>query len=272
MPMREGQTGTAPDGTRVVVRGGQIVPVGQPAGPKPRPDWGDGARELPDGSIVRYGARGGMSTLQGPTKATAAPPDIKEFQANAAARATLMDQGQRDYNAARQEGYDPGSPKNVFARSIEGSGIGNWAADVVRDNPSERARAAELQFVDGALRTTSGANAPEPEVVRANKQYFRQPGESEGVEPNRQELRQRFRDQAVRIAGPAYTAPPAKPMPVPKPARTVYEAGVSSGRFDTKAKIGTEARPYVARDMATANRLPKGSFVILPNGAMGVVE
>lgn len=67
-------------------------------------------------------------------------------------------------------------------------------------------------------------------------------------------------------------AKPVKPMAVPKPARSAYEAGVSSGRFDTKAKIGTEARPYVARDMATANRLPKGTYVILPNGAMGVVE
>lgn len=35
MPLREGQTGTAPDGTRVIVRGGQIVPLSQPGG-KPR--------------------------------------------------------------------------------------------------------------------------------------------------------------------------------------------------------------------------------------------
>ena len=72
--------------------------------------------------------------------------------------------------------------------------------------------------------------------------------------------------------GAARTDAPRKPMSVPKPARSTYEAGVSSGRFDTKAKIGTEAHPYVARDMATANRLPKGTYVILPNGALGVVE
>ena len=30
--------------------------------------------------------------------------------------------------------------------------------DVIRDKQSERGRAAELQFVDGALRTTTGAN------------------------------------------------------------------------------------------------------------------
>jgi hypothetical protein len=141
--------------------------------------------------------------------------DIKEFQANAASRATLMDQGERDYDTARQQGYDPSNWRNQFARGIEGSGIGNWFADVVRDKPSERGRAAELQFVDGALRTTTGANAPEPEVVRANKAYFRQPGESEGVEPNKSILRRRFRDQSVRIAGSAYVpyVPPAPPPP-----------------------------------------------------------
>ncbi len=64
----------------------------------------------------------------------------------------------------------------------------------------------------------------------------------------------------------------AKPMPLPKPARSAFEAGVTSGRFDTKAAMGTETHPYVARDMATANRLPEGTYVILPNGAFGVVE
>jgi hypothetical protein len=169
-------------------------------------DWGPGSKKLPDGSVVRYGPRGGMTVLKAAGQASGMA-DIKEFQANAAARATLMDQGQRDYESARKEGYNPGGFRNQFARSVEGSKVGNWFADVVRDKPSERGRAAELQFTDGALRTTSGANAPEPEVVRANKSYFRQPGESEGVEPNKAELRRRFRDQSVRIAGPAYIEP-----------------------------------------------------------------
>jgi hypothetical protein len=217
MALVEGKTGVAKDGTRVIVRGGKIVPLTDGAGagpaagggPKPRTDWGPGAMELPDGSIVRYGSRGGTTVLKkaGRGEDNSAPPELREFEINAAARATLMDEGERGYKSALAAGYNPGAMRNVLARSIEGNGIGNFAADVIRDNPSEKARAAELQFVDGALRTTSGANAPDPEVIRANKQYFRQPGENAAVEPSRQGLRQRFRDQSVRAAGAAYIDP-----------------------------------------------------------------
>jgi hypothetical protein len=49
----------------------------------------------------------------------------------------------------------------------------------------------------------------------APKTFARQPGESEGVEPNKSILRRRFRDQSVRIAGSAYVpyVPPAPPPP-----------------------------------------------------------
>jgi len=204
MPI-EGQTGTAPDGTRVVWRGGKAVSLNSP---KARPDWGVGAVELPDGQIVRYGPKGGATVLSKGNRggADGDTPDLREFEINAAARATLMDAGQRSYEKARTEGYSPSAPMNVFAKFVEDAPIpgGNFMADVIRDNPSERARAAELQFVDGALRTTSGANAPEAEVRRATKQYFRQPGEGATVEPEREALRRRFRDTSVRAAGQAY--------------------------------------------------------------------
>jgi hypothetical protein len=173
-------------------------------------DWGPGSKKLPDGSVVRYGPRGGMTVLKQAGQAGGAG-DLREFEINAAGRATLMDQGQTDYEAAVREGYNPGDPRNVIARSIEGTGVGNFFADVIRDNPAEKARAAELQFVDGALRTTTGANAPEPEVVRANRAYFRQPGESAAVEPDRALVRQRFRQQAIRAAGAAYLNPESVP-------------------------------------------------------------
>jgi len=259
--------------------GRQWVDASASAGPKSAPsDWPSGSIVLPNMDVLgppgpRGGARQKLGTIQ-PGGGTAMP-DIKEFQAAAAARATLMDQGLADYRAARASGYDPGAPRNMLARGLEGSGIGNWAADVVRDKPSERGRAAELQFVDGALRTTSGANAPEPEVVRANRAYFRQPGESAGVEPNKDELRRRFRDQAVRISGAAYIPPQTATGPkiaVPPAARAAYDARVKGGRINTSKPRGDAANPFLAVDMATANRLPKGSHVILPDGSLGVVE
>jgi hypothetical protein len=175
---------------------------------KAPPEWGEGAIVLPNKDVygppgARGGARQKLGTLDG---VGGAPPDLKEFQINAAARATLMDEGQRKYDEARRQGYDPNA--DAIPRAIEGVwGVGPFIANVIRDNPSEKARAAELQFVDGALRTTSGANAPEPETVRANKQYFQQPGENSAVEPDRRMLRDRFRNQSVRAAGPAYLDP-----------------------------------------------------------------
>lgn len=207
-------------------------------GPKARADWGAGAVELPDGQVVRYGPRGGVTVLAKGNRggADGDTPDLKEFEINAAARATLMDSGLRSYNQALREGYDPGSLRNVFARGIEDAPIpgGNFFADVLRDKPSERARAAELQFVDGALRTTSGANAPEPEQLRANRAYFRQPGESKSVEAERAALRSRFRDTAIRAAGKAY---------VP---------GLDG--------MGTEASPFVLREGQSRVSLPKGAI------------
>lgn len=182
-------------------------------GPKARDDWGPGAVELPDGKIVRYGPKGGATVLSKGDHAGSEDkaPDLREFETNAAARATLMDAGQRSYDRALKDGYNPGSLRNILARTIEDGPIpgGNFLADVVRDKPSERARAAELQFVDGALRTTSGANAPDQETLRANRQYFRQPGEGASVEPERALLRERFRNTAKRTAGLAYIEVPA---------------------------------------------------------------
>lgn len=236
------------------------------------PEWGAGAFVLPNGEVRRRGPRGGFEKLGEIPGAAAAgvTPDIKEFQSNAAARATLMDQGLKDYESARADGYDPSTFKNTMARGLEGDMVGNYLADVFRDNPSERGRAAELQFTDGALRTTSGANAPEPEVVRANKAYFRQPGESVGVEPNRSELRRRFRDQSVRIAGPAYIPPQPgeKAKPVPSAARQAHIAFTKSSEYSADAPLGSEKNPYVARDDATARKLPAGTYVILSNGSL----
>lgn len=250
---------------------------GANAGLKPAPpEWGQGAFVLPNGEVRRRGPRGGFEKLGDiPGMAGAdTSPDIKEFQANASARATLMDQGQTDYNKAVSEGYNPTSLRNQLARGIEGNRLGNYLSDVVRDDVSERARAAELQFVDGALRTTTGANAPEPEVVRANRAYFRQPGEGAGVEPNKAALRGRFRDQAVRIAGPAYIQPEAKQArgALPQAARNAYQARLKAGTIDQKAPRGTQANPYLARDQATLDRLPPGTYVFAPDGSFGVIE
>lgn len=186
-----------------------VPTAGGGAGMRPAPaEWGSGAVVMPNGDVLGpQGPRGGQRPKLGTINPSGeVAPEIKEFQSNAAFRATLMDEGQRKYEEARRRGYDPG--RDILPRAVEGIwGVGPFVANVIRDDPAEMGRAAELQFVDGALRTTTGANAPEPEVVRGNKAYFQQPGEAPAVEKDRSVLRKRFRDQSVRIAGPAYIDP-----------------------------------------------------------------
>lgn len=247
---------------------------GDPSDQRSWQQWGPGARSLPDGSVVRDGPRGGLQWLRKAEQGQGGEP-LREFEINAAGRATLMDEGQREYQRAVQDGYDPSAPKNVAAAAVEGVwGVGPFMADVIRDNPSERGRTAELQFVDGALRTTSGANAPEPEVRRASRAYFRQPGESPGVERNKQIVRDRFRNTAVKAAGRAYIprAEGQAGKPLPKSAEQAYIARVNSGQIKKEGAYGTQTRPYLARDEATLRRLPKGAYVIAPNGDFGVID
>jgi len=250
-------------------------------------EWGAGARRLPTGAIVRDGPRGGLQELRkagGDEEGGGAP--LREFEINAAARATLMDEGQREYLRAREEGYDPGAVRNGIAMGLEGLPlVGRWGADVLRDNPSERGRVAELQFAEGALRTTTGANAPEPEVRNASRMYFRQPGESAAVEPNKEMARERFRKTAVRAAGRAYsgregdgasTVSPKRP-PVPPAARAQAARLRAQGAITQTGAFGTQQNPYVARDAKVFNQLSndpayRGKFIIDPNGNFGVIE
>lgn len=219
-------------------------------------EHGPGAQRLPSGQVIRIGVKGGVTDIKTASDGGAAP-DIKEFQANAAARATLMDQGANDYAAARAAGYNPTSFWNGLARSAEGLPIvGVPLSNVMRTDVADKGRAAELQFVDGALRTTSGANAPEPEMVRADRSYFLAPGEADSVETGKAQLRDRFRNQAVRIAGEAYIAPPGSageagdPTPGASPDQPFDFVGAS--REDTIAAIqrggwfrqGPDGEPY----------------------------
>lgn len=226
----------------------EISAGGEMGGLKAAPaEWGPGAFVLPNGEVRRRGPRGGFEKLGEITGAAGADasPDIKEFQANAAARATLMDQGQTDYDRAVRMGYNVDNPINAFARGLEDVPmVGKYAADVLRSEPAEIARSAELQFVDGALRTTSGANAPEPEVVRANRAYFRQPGESSATEQGKGQLRDRFRDQAVRTAGVAYIPPtPARRDPTPY----LLPQGASRGQTNGRARPGGNRKARAAQ-------------------------
>lgn len=258
---------------RAVFRGGQWYEEGggsqaAPGGPKARPDFGPGMFELPNGDIAHRGPKGGFSIVSRGKDGTggSSPADLKEFQINAAARATLMDEGERSYQEARRAGYSPNNPLNAIARNVEDwPVVGKPVANLMRNDAAEKARAAELQFNDGALRTTTGANAPEPEVVRAERAYFQQPGENDRVEADRRRLRERFRNTSIRAAGPAYLP---GDQAIPHAARASFEGRFKSGKVDKTAPRGSETRPYIAVSDEIANRLPKNAWVVLPDGTL----
>lgn len=80
---------------------------------------------------------------------------------------------------------------------------------------------------------------------------------------------------ARRAAGaPAksITANAPRKAPVPKAANATYDRMRASRAIDIKAPFGTQRNPFVARDMDTMNRLPKGSYVVAPNGDFGIIE
>lgn len=65
MPLREGQTGTAPDGTRVIVRNGKIVPLGAPvpAGDVPKTDQEALDRARQEAEQARFQSRAAQQFL-----------------------------------------------------------------------------------------------------------------------------------------------------------------------------------------------------------------
>lgn len=146
------------------------------------------------------------------SEAAAERPKVTEFQAKAGAQATLMDQAIKDYRSARQTGYNPASIKNVLASRVEGDGEGpgSMIADWIRDNPSERGRASELAYTEGALRALTGAAATPGEVRTTSRNMFRQPGESDAVEGSKEAVRRRFFDQVRTGAGDGYIDPNAE--------------------------------------------------------------
>lgn len=274
----EGQIGTAPDGTKVVFRGGKAVPVGGGGPEDVSGEWGQGARKLPNGDIVAFGPRGGRTVLQSGELApgqNAVAAKLTEDQGKAQTYARLMSGAERAYDRAVDDGYDPGAWNNVTASVLEGLPFGglDGLGAMLRGPVGDRARQAELQWSDAQLKAVSGAASPEAEVKRGVRTFFPRPGESmSDISPQKLKARIDAFDSAKVRAGPAGKTVPAYPQNLPKPIYETAERLRSQGRIDEKAPLGSQGNPYVARSHDVADRLPKGSYVITPEGHLGIVE
>lgn len=248
----------------------------EPVGPKAAPAWGAGAMELPDGSIVRYGPRGGATVLKKPGGGGGDDVGaLTEDQGKAQTYARLMAGAERNYDRAVREGYRPDSFKNTMASILEGLPFGglDGLGMMVRDDVSDRGRQAELQWSDAQLKAVSGAASPEPEVKRNVKTYFARPGENMAAIAGQKKGARSTAFDAARVrSGPAAKAVAAPRTDIPLGARRAYEARFNSGKIDESKPWGDPARPYVAKDAQTMDRLPAGAYVITPEGHYAVIE
>lgn len=211
---------------------GEVVDASQQ--PKARPDWGDGAVELPDGSIGRYGPRGGFTQLSGPTRPVeGTAPKLTDAQGNAQTYAKLMTEAERQYQVARAKGYDPGSARNGLANWLDGGDGSGWFAGLapsVRDDAGDMGKAAERAWLDAQLKAMTGAGQSKGEAFSNPLTYFPRFGEGKGAEAQKERMRATAYDAQRTEAGPGGTSLP-KAYP---------------GTFDPSKMDRADARPVTS--------------------------
>lgn len=240
------------------------------SGPKQAPAWGPGAVELPDGSVVRYGPRGGTTILKKSTSAAPGEvPDLTQDQGQAQTYGRLMTDAERSYLRARAQGYNPGSLRNSTAAFFEGLPLGglDGIGTLIRDDVSDRARQAELQWSDAQLKAMSGAAAPEPEVKRNVKTFFPRPGETIGdIDPQKRGARESAFEGAKVRAGPGGPAVGDYPSQGVSGSLTKRQLSTAKMYQGSKAPGGAKQNPFAPVSRAQFDGLPSGAYFIDDDG------
>jgi hypothetical protein len=212
-------------------------------GPRQAPAWGPGAVELPDGSVVRYGPRGGTTVLRrGGEAATGAPADLTEAQGKAVLYGGMMAGAERDYQRAREDGYDPGSFRNQAAAV---AGVipfdGDFFGRLIRDDVSDRGVQAERRWAEGNLRQLTGAAATQPEISRVAAINFDRGNDELSA--------QRYQSRADTYAGTRVTAGPG--------ASTLPDyPGINRGAGPVDPATGLPTYPGITARVAGAEEIP----------------
>lgn len=206
MEYEEGQIAEDGAGNFLVFKYGAWHPSNEDGVPRAPIDasavWGPGARELPNGTVERVGPRGGVTVIANNASSTeGGVGKLTEAQGKAMLYGGMMRGAERDYQQARQEGYNPGSLRNQIAGV---AGVipfdGDFFGRLIRDDVSDRGRQAELRWAEGNLRQLTGAAATNPEIARvAAINFDRGNDELSG---------QRYRTRAETYQGTRFAAGP----------------------------------------------------------------
>lgn len=202
-------------------------------------------------------------------------PKLTEDQGKAETYAKLMRNAEQSYDRSVERGYNPASLRNTLASGVEGMPwhMGDGLAAAARDDVSDAAHQAELQWSDAQLKAVSGAASPEPEVKRNLRTYFPSTGEDpKTIAPQKRQARETAFEGAVTRAGPAASNVGSYPVDLQPAARQTYRRMFSQGRIDPHAPMGSIKNPYSPKDPRVMDALPKGAYVVTPDGHFGVVE
>jgi len=255
MPV-DGQLGTARDGTPVV----WVAALN---------------RAVPVSAAKAMGVTPGGAASSGMDPSGAPLGKITEDQGKSATYGKLMANAEGSYARAVERGYNPTSLRNTLASTAENLPFGGLdsVGAMIRDDVGDAGHQAELQWSDAQLKAVSGAASPEAEVKRNVRTYFAAPGENANALAQQKFDARRTAFEGAKVrAGPAASQIPAYRANLPQAARDSYRRLYSQGRINPKAQMGSEQNPYSPQDEATMNRLPKGAYVITPDGHFGVVE
>lgn len=220
-----------------------------------------------------------------------APPRVEERQ-TAYNTGRILASAQEMANAIRQ---DPNAVKPGMAEAMLGTfNKGEGLANLVRSPQRQVVSQAQDDVIDALLYLATGAAYNKEQLEQQRSSYkVNYTDKPEAIAAKQRRLRNLVQAAKER-SGSAWTpnleaqfnaafgdsmgaAPAKSALPAGDPVRQTpgfasYNTAMKQGRIDKSKPFGTRANPYVARSEEVANRLPKGSYVYLPNGKLGVVE
>ncbi len=189
----------------------------QSVGPKAAPEWGPGALRQPDGSVVRYGPKGGVTTLKkAPTDGSnGGMVDTTEGNNKAFLQGGLMSEAERQYRQALTMGYDPGDPMTAAANYIEDApligGFFSGAASFLRPDEADLGRKAERAWNEAMTKAMTGAGQSKGEEIGGPKIYFPRAGEGPQTRQSSERIRQQAFEGVRGAAGPRANDLPVYP-------------------------------------------------------------
>lgn len=254
-PLRENMTGTAPDGTRVIVRGGKVVRA-PPEGTTPRPEYGAMAYETSDGSILTPTKDGSVRSLRGAQTAGAEARTrlVLGFAPTIEAQKNLFEAEEwktRDQAAGTDRlGSNPlDTMRGALAEELRPADgarapmqtrISRRVGGQRYQNYNQAAKSFEASFMP----ILSGAAVTESEAQRLISSALPVPGDTPET------LARKAKQRAMMINGAAELL--GEPVPFPRVPSMRFKSSSPTGAQGTQAPAQRPAAPPPARRMTDA--------------------